>query len=61
MNLKEILISDENVMLINQMVRSNQLESVTFLQMYYKDNLEESIPNVNQWLSQIFGSLSYFN
>jgi hypothetical protein len=30
------------------------------MQMYLADHLEESIPNVSNWLNQVFGGLENF-
>jgi 5'-3' exonuclease len=63
MNLKEIFLSEDNIKIISDQITTNKghLETQTFLQMYNNDNLQESIPNVHQWLNQNFGFLNFFN
>jgi len=60
MDLKNIPISKENIKQIQKdLQKSYQLNTGIFMQMYVKDKLGESIPNVNNWLNQVFGSLSF--
>jgi len=59
MNLKQLVISDENKSLIKQMARhKNELNGYVFISMYISDKLEESIPNVTGWLNEIFNPLN---
>jgi DNA polymerase-1 len=55
MNLKEIFISNENAQLIKEMTqKKGKLDNYTFLLMYHRDNLGESIPNVSSWINDNF-------
>jgi DNA polymerase-1 len=62
MNLQTIPLSPENISQIQSDFRSPYtLNSHTFMSMYVADHLGESIPNANNWLNQVFGSLNSFN
>jgi 5'-3' exonuclease len=55
MNLKENFISEENRDIIKEMTMTKgKLDNYTFLLMYMKDDLGESIPNVPNWLNENF-------
>ena len=61
MDLKNIPISKENIKQIQTEFNAPyELNTNAFMQMYIKDKLGESIPNVNNWLNQVFGSLSNY-
>lgn len=61
MNLKDIPLSNENIACIEEAVSTKREYNKTgFLQLYYRDNLGNGIPNVETWLSEVFGYLSTF-
>lgn len=62
MNLKTITLSEENEMFINNITNlpNSELNKTMFLTMYYSDLLEESIPNVENWLETVFKYLNTF-
>jgi ATP phosphoribosyltransferase regulatory subunit HisZ len=61
MNLKDIPLSNENIEIIEDAVAyKREYNKPGFLHLYYKDNLGNGIPNVETWLSEVFGSLSTF-
>jgi len=62
MNLKEISLSDENEIIINNCINNpnSNLEKRSFLTMYYSDKLAESIPGVENWIELVFKYLSTF-
>lgn len=61
MNLKDIPLSNENIEIIeNSIVYKREYNKPGFLQLYYKDNLGNGIPNVENWLNSCFGKLSMF-
>jgi len=58
MDLKNIPLSKGNIKQIQEEFKSPyKLDTHSFMQMYMNDKLGESIPNVNNWLNQVFGSL----
>jgi 5'-3' exonuclease len=59
MDLQTIPLSDENKQEIQQLFNHPYtLNKQTFMHMYLSDKLGESIPNVSNWLNQVFGSLN---
>lgn len=62
MNLKEINVSEENQIIIDNIVNNpnNDLDKVQFLRMYITDKLNDSIPNVQNWIEITFKYLSTF-
>jgi 5'-3' exonuclease len=61
MDLHTIPLSDENRKEIQQNFNNQySLNKHVFMQMYLADHLEESIPNVSNWLNQVFGGLENF-
>lgn len=62
MNLKEISLSEENEIIINNCIDNpnSNLEKRSFLTMYYTDKLAESIPGVENWIELVFKYLSTF-
>ena len=61
MNLKDILLSNENIEIIEDAVAyKREYNKPGFLHLYYKDDLGNGIPNVETWLNEVFGSLSTF-
>jgi 5'-3' exonuclease len=61
MSLNGDFISPENKQLVkNAFNNSYELNIPMFIQMYHNDKLGESIPNVQSWLSQLFGYLNSF-
>jgi len=61
MDLKNIPLSKENIKQIqSEFDTPYELNTNAFMQMYIKDKLGESIPNVNNWLNQVFGSLNNY-
>ena len=63
MNLHDIMLSDENnIEIENALLNANtSINKKQFLSMYYVDCLNNSIPNIEDWLNIVFGSLSNFN
>ena len=62
MDLKNIPISPDNIKQIQDGFNTSySLNKHVFMSMYVNDSLGESIPNVPQWLNNVFGSLEYFN
>ena len=61
MSLDGSFLSSENKQLVKEAFNNSyNLNVPIFLQMYHNDKLGESIPNVQSWLSQIFGYLDSF-
>jgi len=61
MNLRDIPLSNENIDIIEEEIAyKREYNKHGFLQLYYKDNLGNGIPNVETWLSEVFSSLSIF-
>jgi len=61
MDLQTIPLSDENKKEIQQNFNNQySLNKQVFMQMYLVDHLGESIPNVSNWLNQVFGGLENF-
>jgi len=61
MDLKNIPLSEGNKEEIQENFKNPYvLNKHVFMQMYNSDHLGESIPNVSNWLTQIFGGLSTF-
>lgn len=61
MNLRDIPLSNENIEIIEEDIKfKREYNKSGFLQLYYKDNLGNGIPNVEIWLNEVFGSLSMF-
>jgi len=61
MDLHTIPLSDENRKEIQQNFNNQySLNKHVFMQMYLADHLGESIPNVSNWLNQVFGGLDNF-
>ena len=62
MNLNGDFISYDNKQLVKQSFsESYELNKYLFHQIYVNDKLGESIPNVEQWLNEVFGYLNSFN
>lgn len=60
MDLKNIPISEANIRQIQEGFNTTySLNKHTFMSMYVNDSLGESIPNTNQWINNIFGSLEF--
>jgi 5'-3' exonuclease len=56
MSLNGSFLSPENKQLVKDaFTNSYELNTPIFLQLYHNDKLGESIPNVQSWLSQLFG------
>ena len=56
MSLNGSFLSPENKQLVKDAFNNSyELNSPIFLQLYHNDKLGESIPNVQSWLSQLFG------
>ena len=56
MSLDGSFLSPENKQLVKDaFTNSYELNSPIFLQLYHNDKLGESIPNVQSWLTQLFG------
>jgi DNA polymerase-1 len=56
MSLDGSFLSPENKQLVKDaFTNSYELNSPIFLQLYHNDRLGESIPNVQSWLTQLFG------
>lgn len=61
MNLRDIPLSNENIAVIEEEINfKREYNKPGFLQLYYRDNLGNGIPNVETWLSEVFGYLSTF-
>jgi 5'-3' exonuclease len=61
MNLRDVPLSNENIEIIEEAVAfKREYNKPGFLHLYYKDNLGNGIPNVETWLSEVFGYLSTF-
>ena len=61
MNLKDIPLSNENIEIIEDAVTyKREYNKPGFLHLYYKDNLGNGIPNVENWLNDCFSHLSTF-
>lgn len=61
MNLRDIPLSNENIEIIEEAVAyRREYNKPGFLQLYYKDNLGNGIPNVEVWLSEVFGRIGMF-
>ena len=61
MNLRDIPLSNENIVVIEEEINfKREYNKPGFLQLYYRDNLGNGIPNVETWLSEVFGYLSTF-
>jgi len=61
MNLRDIPLSNENIDVIEEEINfKREYNKSGFLQLYYRDNLGNGIPNVETWLSEVFGYLSTF-
>ena len=62
MNLEGDFLSPENRQLVKQaFTESYELNKYLFHQIYVNDRLGESIPNVDNWLTEVFGYLNSFN
>jgi DNA polymerase-1 len=62
MNLEGDFLSPDNRLLVKQAFSdSYELNKYLFLQIYVNDRLGESIPNVDNWLTEVFGYLNSFN
>jgi 5'-3' exonuclease len=62
MNLTGDFLSPENRLLVKQaFTESYELNKYLFHQIYVNDKLGESIPNVDAWVSEVFGYLNSFN
>jgi 5'-3' exonuclease len=61
MDLHTVPLSDENKREIQQNFNNQySLNKNVFMQMYLADHLGESIPNVSNWINQVFGGLENF-
>lgn len=60
MNLHNVVISDENIKIIDSTQR-NEYNPVYFETMYRVDGLGDAIKNVKGYLREIFGSLIFYN
>jgi DNA polymerase-1 len=61
MSLNGEFLSPENKQLVKEaFTNSYELNMPIFLQLYSNDKLGESIPNVQSWLTQLFGYLNSF-
>jgi DNA polymerase-1 len=61
MNLRDIPLSNENIEIIEDAVAyRREFNKSGFLHLYYRDNLGNGIPNVEIWLTEVFGYLSTF-
>jgi hypothetical protein len=61
MDLYNVPISDENKQEIQDgFLKSYELDKHAFMQLYIIDKLGESIPNVTNWLNQVYGGLNTF-
>jgi DNA polymerase-1 len=62
MNLEGDFLSPDNRLLVKQAFSdSYELNKYLFHQIYVNDKLGESIPNVENWLNEVFGYLNSFN
>ena len=62
MNLEGDFLSPENRQLVKQaFAESYELNKYLFHQIYVNDKLGESIPNVDSWVTEVFGYLNSFN
>ena len=62
MNLEGDFLSPDNRLLVKQaFTDSYELNKYLFHQIYVNDRLGESIPNVDNWLTEVFGYLNSFN
>jgi DNA polymerase-1 len=62
MNLEGDFLSPENRLLVKQAFsESYELNKYLFHQIYVNDRLGESIPNVDNWLTEVFGYLNSLN
>ena len=62
MNLEGDFLSPDNRLLVKQaFTESYELNKYLFHQIYVNDRLGESIPNVDNWLTEVFGYLNSFN
>jgi DNA polymerase-1 len=63
MSLKDIPISIDNLEIIDNCLQSlpNTFSNYNFLSLYYRDQLGDSIPYVEKWLSEVFSHLNSFN
>ena len=62
MSLHHLPLSDENIAEIEYALENanTDVDRKQFLSTYYVDNLGNSIPNIENWLNEVFGSLSNF-
>ena len=62
MSLHHLPLSDENIAEIEDALENanTSIDKKQFLGTYYVDNLGNSIPNVENWLNEVFGGLSNF-
>ena len=62
MSLHHLPLSDENIAEIEYALENanTDVDRKQFLSTYYVDNLGNSIPNIEDWLNEVFGSLSNF-
>jgi len=59
MNLRDIPLSNENIEIIEDAVaNTREFNKAGFLHLYYRDNLGNGIPNVETWLTEVFGYIS---
>ncbi len=62
MNLEGDFLSPDNRLLVKQAFsESYELNKYLFHQIYVNDKLGESIPNVDNWVTEVFGYLNSFN
>ena len=62
MNLTGDFLSPDNRILVKQaFTEYYELNKYLFHQIYVNDKLGESIPNVENWLNEVFGYLNSFN
>jgi DNA polymerase-1 len=62
MNLEGDFLSPDNRLLVKQTFTDcYELNKYLFHQIYVNDRLGESIPNVDNWLTEVFGYLNSFN
>jgi DNA polymerase-1 len=62
MNLEGDFLSPDNRQLVKQaFTESYELNKYLFHQIYVNDKLGESIPNVDSWITEVFGYLNSFN
>lgn len=61
MNLRDIPLSDENIEIIEEeVINTREFNKAGFLHLYYRDDLGNGIPNVETWLTGVFGYISTF-